>query len=150
MGSKKSETRKCRLCGREFVPRSPGDRYCPGVCAMSAGFIPSRKKSEDAGTTARRSEGTAAGMARSRAREEEKFRRVIEMFQLPIGERWAVAKTFTPEEQAYSLKIQKRMLAEMKRADYECSWSQGGGDDDEWMRRPSEDESLGDSDDGSI
>lgn len=150
MGRKKSETRKCRLCGREFVPQSPGDRYCPGVCAMSAGFIPSRKKSEDAGTTARRSEGTAAGMARSRAREEEKFRRVIEMFQLPIGERWAVAKTFTPEEQAYSLKIQKRMLAEMKRADYECSWSQGGGDDDEWMRRPSEDESLGDSDDGSI
>lgn len=150
MGRKKEATRKCRLCGREFVPQRPGDRYCPGVCSMSAGFIPLRKHAEDAGTTARRSEGTAAGMARSRAKEEERFRRVVEMFRLPIDRRWAVAQTFTPEEQAYSLKIQKRMLSEMKRADFECSWSGGDSDDDEWARLPREDESLGDSDDGSI
>ena len=122
MGRPRNTTRKCKLCGREFVPESASDRYCKGVCAMFAKV--------NGGSRGESQEGTAhAG----------KYPRVDAMFKLPLEKRWAVASTFTKEEQAYSLRVQKRMLFAESRGDPMA--------DDEWdMPR----DSIGESDDGTV
>ena len=110
------------MCGREFVPESASDRYCKGVCAMYA-----------------KASGCGRGESGEGMAHLGKYPRVDAMFKLPLHERWAVASTFTKEEQAYSLRVQKRMLFAENRADFlaedECDTPR---------------DSIGESDDGTV
>lgn len=82
--------------------------------------------------------------------EAQKYPRVAEMFRLPVGERWAVAKDFTAEEAAYARRLAKRALSEEKRMDEICSWD-GCGDETPIERYSGiSGGSLGESDDGSV
>ena len=71
----------------------------------------------------------------------KRFARVDAMFLLPVEKRWEIAKTFTKEEQEYSVRVQKRMLYAEARAA-----AADGGEEDAWMPT----ETLGDSDDGTV
>ena len=80
----------------------------------------------------------------------EKFQRVVQMFELPLEKRFAIACTFTPEEAEYARKLAKRKLQEEMRFDQMCSWdgveeTVGLGSYEGLVGG-----SIGDSDDGSI
>ena len=109
------------MCGREFIPSSPSERYCPGVCAMSA-------RATECG---RKEEGYVLAKG--------KYPRVDAMFKLPVSERWAIASTFTKEEQAYSLRVQKRMLFMENRSEALFD------EEMDFVR-----DSIGESDDGTV
>lgn len=83
--------------------------------------------------------GGSRGESQEGTAHTGKYPRVDAMFKLPLEKRWAVASTFTKEEQAYSLRVQKRMLFAENRTDFLA--------DDEWdMPR----DSIGESDDGTV
>lgn len=146
----KKKTSICKLCGREFVPANPGDKYCPGVCSLTAGLIktPKPRKASPA------SSGTPKAGGRSM---EEKFPRVMAMLAAPISKRWAMASKFTPEEEEFSRKMQRKMLAEERRIDFEANYCgrRGAMTEDDEAEQPQEkvifeEDPLGDSDDGSV
>jgi uncharacterized Zn finger protein (UPF0148 family) len=146
-----TKKRICKLCGREFVPAKTGDRYCPGICSMTAGLIkPQKAKSPKPPSKDAMRAGSQS--------METRFSRVMAMFAAPIDARWKFARDFTPEEQEFSRKIAKRMIAEERRIDYDAAygvWGSGfDGDDDGDGQKTGkavfEEDILGDSDDGSI
>lgn len=136
--------KKCKLCGREFMPKEAGEYYCPGVCSMTAGLIapPVEKKS------------SAAPAGGGWAAKEAKFPRVMEMFALDETDRrrWEISKTFTPAERDFARKYAKHQMTLDNMIDYNCaSGMYGGGcDDEEDDGKNFDHNSLGDSDDGSI
>lgn len=135
------QARKCKLCGREFVPQKAGDRYCPGVCSLTAGLIPTPSEKKP-----------AASSGGGWAAKEAKFPRVMEMFALPKndGRRWEIAKDFTEEEREFARKYAKRQMALENMIDYNCACGGYGGEDEDDDSRTFDHNSLGDSDDGSI
>lgn len=148
----KQKTVICRLCGRKFIPTTKGEKYCPGVCAMTADMI---RPMQPAG---RRRTPAAVHTDEPKAKprpEEAAFPRVMAMFAAPIEERWKMARDFTEAEAEFSRKMQRRMLAEEKRLDYDatpCYCTSACTDDDEESqgKSPFEDDPLGDSDDGTV
>ena len=75
------------------------------------------------------------------------------MFAAPVEERWKMAREFTAEEEEFSRKMQRRMLAEDRRMEYDatpCYCSSSFPDDEEEKQSPFDDDPLGDSDDGTI
>lgn len=151
VGLKESKSRKsvCRLCGREFVPETPGWRYCPGVCSMTAGLIKSPKLGRHPAGSSKRRHRACEGHS-----PEDRFPRVMAMLAAPIERRWEMASRFTPEEAEFSRQMQMRMLAEERRIDFAASCC-GRMDSAEDFGEIPEDapiggDRLGDSDDGSI
>lgn len=139
----------CRLCGREFVPETPGWRYCPGVCSMTAGLIKAPKNGRHPSTPSQRRHRHCEGRS-----PEDRFPRVMAMLAAPIERRWEMASQFTPEEAEFSRRMQMRMLAEERRIDFAAGCC-GRMDSSEDFGEFSEDapvggDRLGDSDDGSI
>ena len=151
--------RRCKMCGQPFESEYPKECYCSALCRTTGLFVgggedtskpippDQRKKSrkpEEKPIPKEKRERRAAG------EKPSKFPRVDHMFTLPIEERWAVASQFTAEEQAYSIKVQKRMLAEERRLDEILDWD---GADLESTADGGSDlcgDVLGDSDDGTI
>lgn len=121
--------RKCRGCGREFYPQSD-EKFCTKVCEASARFIREGKKERGPNYT------------KPKAEEARKYARVMAMFKMPVSERWQIASTFTQEEKAYSLRIQKRMLYDDMRFAKDCEPASDS--------EREEDGILGESDDGTL
>ena len=81
---------------------------------------------------------------KSKRGSDIKYPRVKELFELPIDERWKLAKTFSQNEMAYARRIQKRMMNEDNLIDELYTWE---------LTDPSQESSnemIGESDDGSI
>lgn len=137
------QPRKCKLCGREFMPQTAADSYCPGVCSLTAGLIPTPSEKKP-----------AASSGGGWAAKEAKFPRVMEMFALSPTDsrRWEISKTFMPEEREFARKYAKRQMALDNMIDYNCAGGMYGGgcEDEEDDGKTFDHNSLGDSDDGSI
>ena len=86
------------------------------------------------------------------AAKEAKFANVVKVLKMPVGQRWKFAKDFTPEEHDFARKWAKREMALDNLIDYNCcsSGCPGGGDEEGDDSGSFEENSLGDSDDGSI
>lgn len=118
--------RKCKLCGRIYVPTGENDLFCSSTCRVAGCFVAgggdqtkpqSREKKktkleEDARSSSSRSKSKLKDGA------TERFLRVHKMFSLPKNERWALTRTFTKEELEYSRRLAKRMLHNDLRNDY--------------------------------
>ena len=158
------EQRKCKVCGRMFVPKKAADEFCSGLCSTAGGLIAGRGDTSKPSTEYKAKKprkpkvvketivATAVNTKPVRTRTPaDRFPRVIEMFNLPLSERGAIAATFTKEEQEYARKIGKRMLMEERRLDAIIDWN-GGDEDLERLERYRYTglEKLGESDDGSV
>lgn len=149
----------CKGCGRMFETETANEVYCSSLCRTTGKFmggggdtkkpIPPemrslyKKKAREAGVG-----GKALGKRKIR-NGEEKYPRVVEMFNLPQDQRWALAKTFSEEEHEYMVRKAKKLILEEKKLDAMCSW-----EEPEDMSRGAYEGitggSIGESDDGSI
>lgn len=152
--------RKCKTCGRRFIPKEADGQYCSPMCRATGNFVGGggdrtkpisremKRALEKEGKPA--SSPNAPKPSRSRC-GPEKFPRVHQMFSIPAAERWALASTFTKEEAEYGRRLAKKQLQEEWKLDKIIDWdgyseereSAGGCDG---MAGGS----LGDSDDGTI
>lgn len=144
-----AKKRRCKMCGRLFDPGEDSEAYCSSLCRDVGCFVggggdtskPMSKEQMKA--RERKSKSTERGQRVKRVRmPREKYPRVHEMLSLPPSERWAMAKTFTPEEQEYSRRVMKHMLQEEQRIDDLSSWDVG---EEIGLL-----DTLGESDDGTV
>lgn len=155
----KDRKRKCRVCGQLFVPKSPGEPYCSSLCRTTGKFLggggdttkplnyEQRKALEKKGLPIPK---PAEAKPKKIRNGREKFPRVVQMFALPVGERWAVAKTFSPEEREFGKRYAKRMLMEERKMDAFIEWD---GDEEPAEAACYDGMSggtLGESDDGTV
>lgn len=134
------------MCGREF-PANEGDGfYCSSLCRMTGESMGVKVNTPSTGKKNKRERGGASG----RPPEAVKYPRVMQMFELPAGKRWELAKTFTHEESAFYRKMERRMLNEERRIDECISWD-GTGEYGQLERvKVYSCDRIGDSDDGTI
>ena len=140
--------RLCRMCGREFPANEGEGFYCSSLCRMTGESIGVKGS---APSTGKRERGKRRGGGTSgRPAEALKYPRVMKMFELPDGKRWELAKTFTPEENAFYRKMERRILNEERRIDECLSWD-GSGEYGQLERvKAYSCDRIGDSDDGTI
>lgn len=153
------KSRKCKTCGRPFVPKGADDRYCSPVCRATGCFVggggDQTKPMSQEMKKAMERKGIESSPVEAKPKKvrggAEKFPRVHQMFDLPIGQRWELAKTFTKEEAEYSRRLARKRLQDEWKIDRIIDWD----------GMPEEGESLGsyegiaggrlgDSDDGTI
>lgn len=141
--------KKCKKCGRTFVPKEKGQVFCSVLCEKTGFFVGGGGDTSKPGVTAS-PKPKEEKVYHERAKSgDEKYSRVREMFELPIEERWKLAQTFTPEEYAYARRLGMRQLKESDRIDKEWDWNYSDVDDTD----AGEPESIAwveDSDDGSL
>lgn len=151
----------CRNCGRRYEPTNGDELFCSPLCRITGLFRAGGGDTTKPVSEERRKEMAKKGTAVSSPKVEkvprirtevEKYPRVMEMFRLPQGERWRLAKEFTPEEKAYAKRLAKRDLAEERRIDQICSWDGAADEGEVRLERFAgiSEGSLGESDDGSI
>ena len=145
--------RRCKTCGCSFVPKDRGERFCSPVCKTAGLFLGGGGDTSKPGSTAFSENADKTKVAQKRIKsDDEKFAKVRAMFQLPVSERYEIAKDFTKEEADYARRIARRMMAEDDRISREISWT-GDFDDEASAEEPGEtfwDNSISESDDGSI
>ena len=139
-----AKQRKCKKCGRLFIPKVAGEHFCSPLCSMTGFFVGGGGDTTKPGAA---KVGTANTQivhkpAARVAAKDERYARVRKMLELPLAERWAVAKDFTADERAYAKRLARRSLMEEDRLTREWSWEVP--DDVE------EGEGIGESDDGSL
>lgn len=110
--------KKCKSCGRNFIPKEEGEEYCSALCQTTGHFLAGggdRTKPKGEMPRKRRQRLCALEAAETKPHlpkkyelTEEQKRKVESMFLLPTGERWSIAKTFTPEEHEYANKLGKQ------------------------------------------
>lgn len=154
------KTRKCKNCGRPFHPKDAGDLFCSELCRTTGCFVggggDTRKPMNPEQLKAMLRKGisvdnTPAAKPKRMQLGKEKYPRVHQMFELPVAQRWEIAKTFTDAEREYSRRLMKKRLMDERRIDEMIEWECDGAD--ESVGRSYEGlvgGSLGDSDDGSI
>ena len=158
---KMAKTRKCKTCGRLFEPKGANDKFCSALCRTAGCFVggggdtskpvsPEQRKLNEKKRAANGGASSPSPEETTKRMRPEKFPRVLQMFELPIEKRYAIASTFTPEEAEYARKLAKRKLQEEMRFDQMCSWdgmeeTVGLGSYEGLVGG-----SIGDSDDGSI
>ena len=138
--------RKCRTCGNLFEPKGPGDRYCSHLCRTTGCFIGGGGDTTKPNTTTKRLAKKPDPMKRTRPSKRVDFPRVRQMMELPISERWEIAKDFTPEEQDFVRRLAKRELIEEKQIECITDWDCG----EESQKIDSGMDQIGESDDGSV
>ena len=138
--------RKCKTCGRQFIPTKAGEQFCSMLCRTTGLFVGGGGDTRKPGATSKQVVPEAKPI-RVRA-GDEKYERVRKLFTLPQSERWELAKTFTEDEQNYSRRLARRQLAEEDRLTREWTWD--SDDDVEDIGDVADDGSFGDSDDGSL
>ena len=143
-----AKKRKCKCCGRTFTPKEKADRFCSDVCRTTGLFVGGGGDTTKPGKVAETSKAEAPKPTERVKGMDERYARVRAMFQLPVGERWAVAKTFTKEESEYARRIARRMLAEEDRLTREVSWDVG--EEEEVPVQLIESIEAADSDDGTL
>lgn len=138
--------RKCKKCGRRFEPTGPDDYFCSPICRMTGFFIGGGGDTSKPGVP---QPNIIPQLKPVRVRkDDERYARVRQMFEMPPRDRWEIAKDFTEDERAYAKRIAKRMMMEEVRFTREWDWD-GGSDDAEDMSLD-EGGMLGESDDGSV
>lgn len=138
--------RKCKRCGRRFESKGPGDCFCSPICRMTGFFI------GGGGDTSKPGVPQAHVIPQPKPvrvrKDDERYARVRQMFAMPAGERWGIAKDFTADERAYAKRISRRMMMEEVRFTREWTWDGGSDDADD---SPFDGGGmLGESDDGSV
>lgn len=138
--------RKCKKCGRRFESKGPGDFFCSPICRMTGFFI------GGGGDTSKPGVPQARVIPQPKPvrvrKDDERYARVRQMFTMPPGERWGIARDFTDDERAYAKRIAKRMMMEEARFTREWTWDGGSDDADDLPLDGGG--MLGESDDGSI
>lgn len=136
------------MCGREFAASEGDGFYCSSLCKMTGESIGVKGNPP---STGKRERGKRKGGGVSgRPAEALKYPRVVKMFELPAGQRWELAKTFTAAEAAFYRKMERRILNEERRIDECLSWD-GTGEYGHLERvKAYAGDRIGDSDDGTI
>ena len=138
--------RICRLCGRKYEPRESDAAYCSPLCKMAGESLSAKEGPSGERPPMMNGKWKGGG----RPPEWIKYPRVMAMFKLPIGERGKMAISFTPEEEAFSRKMMKRMLNEERRLDECLSWDGEGGYGDLERVKGISGDKVGESDDGTV
>ena len=140
----KMAKRKCKQCGRRFESKGAGDLYCSPLCRQTGFFL-----GGGGNTSKPNANGSSAEKPKPvRVRKDDgRFERVRKVFNMPVSERWAVAKDFTDEERAYFRRLAMRQLFESDR--FVREWSRDCPEDEE---DAAEEVYVqpGDSDDGTL
>lgn len=135
--------RKCKSCGRIFESKKAGDWFCSPLCKATGFFV------GGGGDTCKPGGAKPPAAPHPKPirvkKDDERFNRVREMFDLPSSERWKIAKNFTEEEHAYAKRLERRRLMEESRIFREWDW-----DADSEEEAGVEEGMLGESDDGSV
>lgn len=154
----KSGKRKCKNCGQLFVPTEPGDVFCSSLCRITGKFVGGGGDTSKPLSYEQRRALEKRGQTVSKPKDEkprkirnggEKFPRVVEMFSLPLDQRWELAKTFTPDEQEFSRRMAKRMLMEDRQMAMLTEWECDAENKYETLDGL-EGGRLGESDDGTV
>lgn len=154
-----SGKRKCKNCGRLFDPKGPGDLFCSSLCRVTGKFVGGGGDTSKPLSYEQRKALEKKGLSIPKPVEEkprkirnggEKFPRVVQMFSLPIEQRWELSRTFSPAEQEFCRRMAKRLLMEERKMDALIDW-----DGEAEAAEPASYEglsggTLGESDDGTV
>ena len=140
--------RKCKVCGSLFEPKGSNDLYCSDLCRKTACFVggggDTSKPNSDYGKKPERRPSTFGKM------DKANYPRVEAMFKLPVKDRWAFARDFTPEEREIARRMSRKELIEEKVLTRLSSWNGEFEVEDSESELDETCDNLGESDDGSI
>lgn len=135
--------RRCKTCGNLYDPKGPGDMYCSELCRTAGCFIGGGGDTTKPNSEIKTKIRVVHKAVKTAGKE---FPRVMEMLELPLQERWRIAKDFTEDEMAYCRKLAKKSLNEDRIASCISEWDEG--EDEENIQEA--DSQVGESDDGSV
>lgn len=142
------------------MPKAADDRYCSDVCRATGCFVsgggdqtkPMSQEMKKAAEKRLRLQPPCEERKPFNVRNgKEQFPRVHRMFDLPVSERWALARTFTKEEAEYSRRLAKKMMMEERKMDYAIDFDDDSEEDEHSRSYDGiSGGRIGDSDDGTV